>query len=150
LDRIREEKVPETEQHLYGRCFSILSPAELPPCKAESGAFMNEKEWTRLFQHPYQDIPKAAVTHGHLRPVSIPVPPFAVPFWWMQRSSQNAIQESLPEPLPPDEEPPFPTSWVFGRARQEALLELFFDKRLSSGEPLVIFYCKARSTSSCW
>jgi ATP-dependent exoDNAse (exonuclease V) alpha subunit len=146
LDRIRQEKNPETEQRLSGRCFSTLSPAELPPCKAESGAFMNEKEWIRVFEHPYQNIPKAAATHGDLRATSIAVPPystFAVPFWWMQRGSQNTIQESLSEQLPPDEDAPFPTSWVFGRARQEALVELFFDKRLRRGEPLVLFYCKA-------
>ena len=53
LDRIRQEKDPEAEQRLSGRCFSTLSPAELPPCKAESGAFMNEKEWVRVFEHPY-------------------------------------------------------------------------------------------------
>jgi hypothetical protein len=45
--------------------------------------------------------------------------------------------------IPPDEEPPFPTGWVFGRARQEALVELFFNKRLSEEESLVLFYCKA-------
>jgi hypothetical protein len=146
LDRIRQEKVPEKEQVLSGCSFSTLAATELPPCKAESGAFMNEKEWVRLFEHPYKDIPTASSTHGHLKPTSVPVPPystFAVPFWWLLKGSQKAIQESLSEQLPPDEEPPFPTSWVFGRARQEALVELFFDKRLHEGEPLVLFYCKA-------
>jgi len=45
LDRIRQEEIPEREQVLSGGCFSTLAAAELPPCKAESGAFMNEKEW---------------------------------------------------------------------------------------------------------
>lgn len=146
LDRIREEKQPDLEQPLHERCFSTLSAAELPPCKAESGAFMNEREWVRLFEHPYKDIPKAAATHGHLKPTRIPVPPyctFAVPFWWMLQSNQRAIQEGLAEPLPPDEKAPFPTPWVFGRARQEALVELFFEKRLREGESLALFYCKA-------
>jgi ATP-dependent exoDNAse (exonuclease V) alpha subunit len=146
LDRIRQEKEPETEQRLSGRCFSTLSPAELPPCKAESGAFMNDKEWLRVFEHPYKEIPAAASTHGHLRPTRVPVPPystFAVPFWWMLRGNQNAIQEGLAEPLPLDEEPPFPTGWVFGRARQEALVNLFFEKRIRQEESLVLFYCKA-------
>lgn len=146
LDRIRQEKEPANEEPLSGRCFSTLKESELPPCKAESGAFMNEKAWLRLFEHPFQEIPAAAATHGHLKPTSVPTPPystFAVPFWWMLRSNQKAIQESLAEQLPPDEEPPFPTDWVFGRARQEALVELFFNKRLSEEESLVLFYCKA-------
>jgi len=148
LDRIRQEKVPEKEQVLSGRGFSTLAAAELPPCKAESGAFMNEKEWVRLFEHPYKDIPAASATHGHLKPTSIPVPPystFAVPFWWLLKGSQKAIQESLAEQLPPDEEPPFPTSWVFGRARQEALVELFFDQRLREGESLVSVLLQSRA-----
>jgi len=65
-----------------------------------------------------------------------------VPFWWMLRKNQKAIDESYPKPLPPDEEPPFATAWVFGRARQEKLLELFFDRRLEEGKSLAIFYCK--------
>jgi len=146
LDRIRQEKQPEVEEALSGRCFSTLKPQELPPCKAESGAFMNEKEWTRVFEHPYKDIASAAATHGHLKPTPVPVPPystFAVPFWWMLRGNQKAIQDSLAEQLPPDEEPPFPTGWVFGRARQEALVDLFFTRRLTEEESLVLFYCKA-------
>lgn len=146
LDRIREEKDPTSEQAFSGRSFSTLSKVELPPCKAESGAFMNEKEWLRSFEHPYKDIRAAAATHGHLKPTSIPVPPystFAVPFWWMLRRNQKAIQESLAEQLPADEEPPFKTRWVFGRARQEALVKLVFNKRLTEEESLVLFYCKA-------
>jgi hypothetical protein len=146
LDRIRQEKEPASEQAFSGRCFSTLKEKELPPCKAESGAFMNENEWLRDFEHPYKDIPAAAATHGHLKPTRILVLPystFAVPFWWMLRGNQKAIQESLGEQLPPDEEPPFTSPWVFGRARQEALVELFFNKRLSEEESLVLFYCKA-------
>ena len=131
---------------LSGRCFSSLTVAELPPCRAESGAFMNEVEWRRLFEHPYAGSSDAAAAHGHLKPTRVSVPPystFAVPFWWMLRKDQKAIQESLADPLPPDEEPPFPTGWVFGRARQEALVDLFFKKRLVESESLALFYCKA-------
>jgi hypothetical protein len=39
LDRIRQEKELASEQPLSGRCFSTLKANELPPCKAESGAF---------------------------------------------------------------------------------------------------------------
>jgi hypothetical protein len=49
LDRIRQEKIPETEQALRDRGFPTLAAAELPPCKAESGAFMHAAEWSRVF-----------------------------------------------------------------------------------------------------
>ena len=44
-------------------------------------------------------------------------------------------------PLPPDEESPFKSSWVFGRGRQEAILNLFSSK-LTPKQSLVFFYCK--------
>lgn len=148
LDRIRSSKVPENEISSAGREFSILPPNELPPCQAESGAFMAEKEWTRLFEHPYTKT--SPDTHGHLKPTKVTAAPYstyAVPFWWMLRKNQKEIDQSLPSPLPPDEDPPFKSPWVFGRARQEKLLDLFFDQRLGSGKsgtskPLAIFYCK--------
>ena len=152
LDRIREKKEPEAEEALVkkGRIWwGELQADQLPPCKAESGAFMNEREWTRVSEHPYANIEKAARTHGHLKPTPVKVLPystFAVPFRWMLRGNQKAIQESLSTPLPEDEKPPFDSSWVFGKARQEALVKLFFDDRLrgeKSGEAsLVIFYVK--------
>ena len=43
--------------------------------------------------------------------------------------------------MPEDREPPFKTSWVFGRARQAALLVNFFDA-FTEGESLVFFYTK--------
>jgi hypothetical protein len=122
---------------LLAKRISIL-PTQQRGSKPESGAFMNRKEWVREFKHPYKHFPDAAETHGHLKPTSIPVPPystFAVPFWWMLRSNQKTIQENLGEQLPPDEEPWFPTGWVFGRARQEALVELFFNKRSPKMNP---------------
>lgn len=44
LDRIREEKDDVAEDALAGRPWHELTQGELPPCKAESGAFMNETE----------------------------------------------------------------------------------------------------------
>jgi hypothetical protein len=44
---------------------------------------MNEKQWTGVFKHPYQEIDKAAATHGVLKPTPKVLPPFAalaVPF----------------------------------------------------------------------
>jgi hypothetical protein len=145
LDRIREERDDRAEDALAGQAFADLTPMQLPPCMAESGAFMNDREWWRVVEHPYQGIKKAQATHGHLQPTRIAVPQystFAVPFLWMLRSSQDRIDESLPEWLPPDEDSPFNSPWVFSAARQEALGQLFFG-RLTEGSSLVFFYTKS-------
>jgi len=136
LDRIRAERDDVGEDGIAGRAFAELDVRQLPPCKAEAGAFMNEREWWREVDHPYQAIEKAKSTHGHLRRTRIKVPPystFAVPFLWMLRSSQERIDRSLPQPLPPDEESPFNSAWVFSRERQEALCELFFGRPTTIG-----------------
>lgn len=145
LDRIREERNDAAEDSVAGKAFTDLPPSQLPPCRAEGGAFMNEREWWRVVQHPYQDSKNAAATHGHLRQTRIRVPPFstfATPFNWMLRSSQEQIEDKLPTPLPPDQQPPFNSAWVFGRERQEALTSLFFD-RLAPTKSLVFFYTKS-------
>lgn len=144
LDRIREERDDHFEDEKKGLSWDKLSSEHLPPCKAESGIFMNPQEWIRLFKHPYAKKQKAKETHGHLKPTNFKVLPystFAVPFAWMLRQNQKDIDASLPTPLPPDENAPFPTPWVFGRVRQEALLNLF-SSRLVSGHSLAFFYCK--------
>jgi len=144
LDRIREERDDEAEDAIAGRSWNEMEPDRLPPCRAESGVFMSPDKWTRSFIHPYANSKKAAATHGHLKRTLVKVPPyatFAVPFAWMLTSEQEAIDEKLPEPLPPDEESPFSSPWVFGRARQEALVNLFFS-RLVPERSLVFFYCK--------
>ncbi len=144
LDRIRLEKIDEEEDRLAGREWSELSPNELPPCQAVAGAFMNPNSWTRTISHPYVELKHTRETHGHLEPTSVKVPPygtFAVPYRWLLRSEQQAMDESLPdEQLPPDEDPPIDSAWVFGRARQEALLRLF-SGRLTPEQSLVLFYC---------
>jgi len=146
LERIRAEREEGQDcRDIAGCHFSALDPDALPSCQAESGVFMNQKEWWRTMSHPYQDIPKAKDTHGHLRPTKITVPPystFAVPFWWMLRKNQSSIDLVLPNPLPPDEESPFNSPWVFSRARQEALCALFFG-RLEKKRSLVFFYTKS-------
>ena len=86
LDRIREEKDDERLDGLAGVAWDELTPEQLPPCKAESGAFMNERPWVRRFEHPYSTIKKTAVSHGVLKPTVVKVPEFAafaVPFGWM-------------------------------------------------------------------
>ncbi|MCA9628449.1 MAG: hypothetical protein KC766_12315, partial [Myxococcales bacterium] len=144
LDRIREERDDAREDAIAGQRWSALEPDALPACKAESGAFMNEEEWSRRFVHPYAGIKKAEDTHGHLKPTLVKIPSYAtfvVPFAWMLRSEQDAIDARLPTPLPLDEESPFKSPWVFGRERQEAILKLFAS-RLTVERSLVFFYCK--------
>jgi hypothetical protein len=85
---------------------------------------MNEKTWWRIFNHPYQKIESARATHGKLIRTPVKVPPYstlAVPFFSLLRENQEIIDQQLPVSLPPDEEPPFKTSWVFSRERQEAI-----------------------------
>lgn len=144
LDRIREEKDDDRLDELAGVAWDELTAEQLPPCKAESGAFMNERPWVRRFEHPYSTIKKTADTHGVLKPTVVKVPEyaaFAVPFGWMLKSEQQGIDAKLPNPLPPDEKSPFASPWVFGRARQTALVDLVFG-RLKPKRSLVFFYCK--------
>lgn len=144
LDRIRLEREDAREDLLAGKNWHELDHDSLPPCKAESGAFMNANEWTRHFAHPYADIKKAAETHGHLKPTLVKVPPystFIVPFAWMLLSGQNALDARLPIPLPANEASPFASPWIFGRERQEAVLKLF-SSQLIPKRSLVFFYSK--------
>ena len=145
LDRIRAERNDGVEDRLARKWFADLTPDQLPPCTAEAGAFMNSREWVREFVHPYQGIPKARATHGNLKPTRIKVPvysAFAVPFNWMLRGSQEQLDESLAEKLPPDEASPFDSAWVFSRHRQEVICNTFFG-RLTPRQSLVFFYTKS-------
>lgn len=145
LKRIRQERIDEQEVEVAGKWFDELPAESLPPCRAESAAFMNERAWVRKVEHPYQSGKKTTMTHGHLEPTDLKVGPyssFAVPFYWMLRDHQGELEESLPIPLPPDEEPPFKSPWVFSAARQEALSEWFFG-RIEPGKSLVFLYTKS-------
>jgi hypothetical protein len=145
LDRIREERDDPYEDTVGLTHFADLPIDRLPPCRAESGAFMADREIPQVREHPYQKIPKASATHGVLRPTVVKVPGYAtlvVPFRWMLRQNQDAIDERLPAPLPPDEESPFPSPWVFSAHRQEALSRLFFDQ-VAAEESTVLFYTKS-------
>jgi hypothetical protein len=144
LDRIREERDDAYEEAIAGRHWADLEGTAQPPCRQEAGAFMSAREWTRVIPHPYQELIKARDTHGHLRSTPVKVPrysTFAVPFAWMTRRGQEDIANRLPGRLPDDREPPFNTAWVFGRQRQEALLNTFFDA-LTPSRSLVFFYTK--------
>lgn len=145
LDRIREERDDAYEDAVGGTHFADLPIDRLPPCRAESGAIMTDREIPQIREHPYQKIAKAQPTHGALRPTVVKVPPHAtlvVPFRWMLRQNQEAIDERLPTTLPPDEKSPFSSAWVFSAARQEALSRLFFDP-VAGDESLMFFYTKS-------
>ncbi len=145
LERIRSSRDDVQEVKFKGKLFADISPDDLPPCKAESGAFMNTDQWVRSAEHPYASNKKAQATHGHLLKTNFTVPPystFAVPFYWMLKANQEEIQAELPTPLPPDEDAPFPSPWVFSKERQRALCELFFG-RLTPKKSLVFFYTKS-------
>lgn len=144
LDRVREERKDASEDALSCVDWSELSPKQLPPCKAESGVFMNPLPWQRLFKHPYTDNKYCTESHGGMLPRMLEVPPYtaiAVPFLWMLRKQQKCIDEHRPSPLPRDVDPPFPSSWVFGKERQCALSNVVFDQ-LAEDRSLVFFYTK--------
>ncbi|MBX7136064.1 MAG: ATP-dependent RecD-like DNA helicase, partial [Fimbriimonadaceae bacterium] len=145
LERIRASRDEVQELKWAGTPFSKVPADALPPCKAESAAFMNATEWTRVVVHPYADLTKTRDTHGHLQETKIRVPKyatFAVPFYWMLRQHQQALDEQLPVPLPDDEEPPFPSPWVFSSKRQQAIGDHFFG-HITPGRSLVFFYTKS-------
>ena len=145
LDRIREERNDAYEDSIGLTHFADLPIDQLPPCRAESGAFMADREIPQVREHPYQEIPKTAGTHGALRPTVVKVPAFAtlvVPFRWMLRQNQDRIDEGLPSPLPPDEGAPFLSPWVFSAQRQEALSRHFFEQ-VTADESLILFYTKS-------
>ena len=94
LDQIRLERDEAEEDAISGKNFADLKEGEFPPCQADSGAFMNEKTWWRIFNHPYQTIESTKATHGNLIRTPLKVPPystFAVPFRWMLRQYQEEI-----------------------------------------------------------
>jgi len=137
LPRIYDEK-QEDEQ---GNMKWWEEGAVLPPCKAESGAFMCDHEYKRIFSHVYQH--RKDADHSHLEQTSISVPAFttfAVPFRWMLLKNQAILNEQFPD-LPRYEKAPFPSAWVYNHERQLALNELFYD-HLEKGYSLVFFYTK--------
>lgn len=145
LDRVREERDDDYEDSVRLTHFADLAIDHLPPCRAESGTFMSDREIPQIREHPYQKIPKAKATHGSLKRTVVKVPPrstLVVPFRWMLRQNQDAIDERLPTPLPPDEDSPFKSPWVFSSARQEALSRVFFDQ-VHAGESLMFLYTKS-------
>ncbi len=143
LPRIYSEKNDKTEESLSGKHWADLEDTQLPPCKAEGGSFMSSRKYSRQFNHPYNKPGKKDIPHLVLKPTTIDVPPFscfAVPFWWMLRKNQKDIRDLYPD-IPLDENPPFPSSWIYSNKTQEAILRRFFEP-IREQQSLVIFYAK--------
>jgi hypothetical protein len=138
LPRIYEEK---KEDEVAERPWWEILPTELPPCKAEGGAFMNPKSYKRSFKHPYKEYAKA--NHAHLERTEFEVPEysvFSVPFWWMLNKNQDQINQEYPS-LPFNQWPKFNSPWVYDEKRQHAILDLFFNP-ITKNKSLVVFYTK--------
>ena len=145
LDTIHETRNDALEERLAGRHIADLALDQQPACRRESGAFMSSREWWQERVHPYATVKAARETHAHLLPTRVRMPAYstlATPFWWMLQQNQEHVDARSAEPLPPDDEAPFRSAWVFGRARQEAIGELFFG-RPTAGSSLVVFYTKS-------
>lgn len=137
LPRIYEDK---QDNEPAGVEWHKLSPEQLPPCKAEGGAFMNTNAYSRGFSHPY----KGNETHNHLDYTVHEVKPyttFSVPFWWMLQKNQDGILEEYPNLIHRYEKAPFNSAWVFDDKKQHELLDHFFGE-LRENESLVLFYTK--------
>lgn len=139
LPRIYEEKTDSEEAN---KPWWDIKPTELPPCKAEGGAFMNSRGYRRTFRHPYKDYAKA--NHSHLERTEFEVPPysvFCVPFWWMLMRNQKELNEEYPS-LPYNRFPDFHTGWVYDEKRQHAILDLFFNPVVKN-KSLIVLYTKS-------
>ena len=55
LKRTRANRRDAQEDGLAGTHFSEIGPVQMPPCAEESGAFMSDRPWTRVIEHPYRN-----------------------------------------------------------------------------------------------
>jgi ATP-dependent exoDNAse (exonuclease V) alpha subunit len=143
LPRVLAEKNNILEEQNAGKPWSEIQDTFLPPCKAEGGAFMNTNSYKRTFNHPYNSSKNKDLPHFALKPTSINTPPFssfAVPFWWMLKNNQKALKTLYPD-LPFDENPPFPSSWLYTSKAQNAVLQKFFAP-IKENHSIAIYYIK--------
>ncbi|NGP75146.1 AAA family ATPase [Balneolaceae bacterium YR4-1] len=139
LPRIYENKKDDEPANAE---WKDLEPEQLPPCKAEGGAFMSPNIHRRGFTHPYQSFRD---THKHLEYTIYEVPPyttFAVPYWWMLEKNQDQISEEYPNLIQNYQKAPFRSPWIFDHQRQHDIVNNFFGE-LDSNESLVLFYTKS-------
>lgn len=142
LKNICEGKNCEKEETIASKDWSTLSVDDLPACKGENGAFMNEKSYKRKFTHVYQ-YNKYDIPQKKLKPTTLEIPEytfFGVPFRYLSKDCRSYLDERFPY-FEKDEEPPFSSGWTFGRQRQYDILN-WFKSNIIAGESLVTFYCK--------
>lgn len=143
LPRILAEKNDTIEGQNAGKSWNEIQDSFLPPCKSEGGGFMNTKPYKRTFNHPYNNSYNNDSPHAVLKPTTFTIPPFssfAVPFWWMLKNNQKELKTQYPD-LPYDENPPFPSSWLYTSKAQNAVLQKFFDP-IKENHSLAIYYVK--------
>lgn len=143
LPRILAEKNDTVEEQNAAKPWNEIQDSFLPPCKSEGGAFMNTMAYKRTFNHPYSRPNGKEIPHSALKPTTFTIPPFssfAVPFWWMLKNNQKELRTLYPD-LPYDENPPFPSSWLYTSKAQNAVLQKFFDP-IKENHSLAIYYVK--------
>lgn len=141
LPKIAQGKDVSKEIAMKGKDWSEIPSDQLPPCKAESGTFMNSKAYKRLSTHVYAS--HNNLPHKVLLPTENEVPPYsfwATPFRYMLRSNQEDLDKKYPN-MPLDEDSPFYSDWVYGEKRQRAILKEF-RKEIVPNLSDVVFYCK--------
>lgn len=140
LKRIADDKDSAKENSFSGKDWKDLKMEEMPICIAESGGFMNENKYKRLFRHVYANIPD--YPHTVLEPTEDEVPPYSfygTPFRYMLCENEKWLNEKYPN-LPKDEKNPH-SPWIFGSKRQNAILTLYREQ-IVPDQSLVVFYTK--------
>lgn len=114
---------------------------QLPACKGDNGAFMNEDKYQRRFVHVYQK--NLSTPQSKLKPTDIVIPEysfFGVPFRYLSREMSEELDQRFPQ-FHEEEIAPFKSSWTYGRERQYDILR-WFSSNIKAGQSLVTFYCK--------
>jgi len=104
---------------------------------------MSPKPWKREFDHVYRlnkNAQKPTATKKRLLTIP-PIRRSPCHFNWMLRKNQKQIDQSLPGAPATGSKAPVRDPWIFGRQRQEAVLELVFGG-LTEQKSLVLFYTK--------
>ena len=133
LDRVREERDDAHEEAIAGRHWADLDATDLPPCRAEAGAFMSARRVDARARAP---VPGDQEGAGHAWAPAADAGEGAAVL-----DVRGAVRvDDASEPGGDRRPPPRPrfrttgsrrfhTAWVFGRQRQEALLDTLLRRR---------------------
>ena len=154
-ENILVNKDTDWELTVIGEPWSELK--QLPPCAKESAGFLAEHLWNCSHTHPYKSNSKTLKTHGGLETTIVPMGKYsalAVPFFWLAKANiDDYVQPRIPNPLPPEEDPPegFKSPWTFNPDLQNAVLDGFFkpiQQASKKEDSLVVFYTKGNQPVS--